>query len=63
MLSLFIDQRNYPDTLLLVKCGYKYRFFGEDAVNAAKVLSISARMVNKHYEDICHIKSTVFTES
>ena len=30
----------YPDTLLFVECGYKYRFFGEDAEIASKVLHI-----------------------
>lgn len=24
-------KEKYPDTLLFVECGYKYRFFGEDA--------------------------------
>lgn len=28
----FIElKEKYPDTLLFVECGYKYRFFGEDA--------------------------------
>lgn len=27
----------YPGVLLLVECGYRYRFFGEDALAAAKV--------------------------
>ena len=31
----------HPDALLFVECGYKYRFFGEDAEVAAKVLKIS----------------------
>ena len=30
----------HPDILLMVECGYKYRFFGEDAVTAAKLLHI-----------------------
>lgn len=30
----------YPDALLFVECGYKYRFFGEDAEIASKVLNI-----------------------
>ncbi|RPB27367.1 hypothetical protein L211DRAFT_819242 [Terfezia boudieri ATCC MYA-4762] len=30
----------YPDTLLVVEVGYKYRFFGEDARIASKELSI-----------------------
>ncbi|XP_056021939.1 DNA mismatch repair protein Msh3-like isoform X3 [Ostrea edulis] len=33
-------KERYPDTLLFVECGYKYRFFGEDAENAARVLKI-----------------------
>ncbi|XP_061172820.1 DNA mismatch repair protein Msh3-like [Saccostrea echinata] len=33
-------KEKYPDTLLFVECGYKYRFFGEDAENAAEVLKI-----------------------
>jgi hypothetical protein len=35
-------QSRYPDTLLMVECGYRYRFFGEDAVKAAKALDIIA---------------------
>jgi hypothetical protein len=31
---------NYPDCLLMVQCGYKFRFFGDDASTAAKVLNI-----------------------
>ena len=30
----------HPDTILLVECGYRYRFFGEDAEVAAKELKI-----------------------
>ena len=30
----------YPDAMLFVECGYKYRFFGEDAEIASKVLNI-----------------------
>lgn len=30
----------YPDAVLLVECGYKYRFFGEDAEIAGRVLKI-----------------------
>ena len=33
-------KRNQPDTLLIVEVGYKFRFFGEDARIAAKVLGI-----------------------
>lgn len=34
-------KQRYPDVLLAIECGYKYRFFGEDAEIAAKILSIS----------------------
>lgn len=34
----------YPDVLLMVEVGYKFRFFGEDAENAARVLGIYAHM-------------------
>ncbi|XP_057427626.1 DNA mismatch repair protein MSH3 isoform X2 [Lotus japonicus] len=34
----------HPDVLLMVEVGYKYRFFGEDAENAARVLGIYAHM-------------------
>nr|GEU75635.1 DNA mismatch repair protein MSH3 isoform X1 [Tanacetum cinerariifolium] len=34
----------HKDVLLMIEVGYKYRFFGEDAVNAAKVLGIYAHM-------------------
>jgi hypothetical protein len=30
----------HPDCMLMVQCGYRMRFFGDDAVNAAKVLKI-----------------------
>ncbi|XP_047941935.1 DNA mismatch repair protein MSH3 isoform X3 [Salvia hispanica] len=40
-----IDLKNkYPDVLLMIEVGYKYRFFGEDAENAARVLGIYAYM-------------------
>ncbi|KAG9441136.1 hypothetical protein H6P81_016990 [Aristolochia fimbriata] len=32
----------YPDVLLTIEVGYKYRFFGEDAETAARVLGIFA---------------------
>lgn len=32
----------HPDTLLMAECGYRMRFFGDDATVAAKVLSIFA---------------------
>ncbi|XP_052203955.1 DNA mismatch repair protein MSH3 isoform X2 [Diospyros lotus] len=34
----------YPDVLLMVEVGYKYRFFGKDAENAARVLGIYAHV-------------------
>nr|XP_016434374.1 PREDICTED: DNA mismatch repair protein MSH3-like [Nicotiana tabacum] len=34
----------YPDILLMIEVGYKYRFFGQDAENAARVLGIYAHM-------------------
>lgn len=38
-----MDLKNkYPDVLLMVEVGYKYRFFGEDAEIAARVLGIYA---------------------
>ncbi|KAI4351764.1 hypothetical protein L6164_006086 [Bauhinia variegata] len=37
-------KRKYPDVLLMVEVGYKYRFFGEDAEIAARVLAIYAHM-------------------
>ncbi|KAK2973087.1 hypothetical protein RJ640_023017 [Escallonia rubra] len=37
-------KENYPDVLLMVEVGYRYRFFGQDAENAARVLGIYAHM-------------------
>lgn len=37
-------KEQHPDTLLFVECGYKYRFFGEDAEIASKVLRIYCHM-------------------
>ncbi|CAM9530566.1 unnamed protein product, partial [Hapterophycus canaliculatus] len=37
-------KEKHPGVLLLVECGYRYRFFGEDALAAAKVLRIYAHM-------------------
>ncbi|XP_058084309.1 DNA mismatch repair protein MSH3 isoform X5 [Magnolia sinica] len=34
----------YPDVLLMVEVGYRYRFFGPDAETAAKVLGIQAHV-------------------
>ncbi|GFO14525.1 DNA mismatch repair protein msh3 [Plakobranchus ocellatus] len=41
-----------PDALLCIECGYKYRFFGEDAEIAAKVLKI-----------YCHLDHNFMTAS
>lgn len=35
-------KKKYPDVLLMIEVGYKYRFFGEDAEIAARVLGIYA---------------------
>lgn len=37
-------KKKYPDVLLMVEVGYRYRFFGEDAEIAARVLGIYAHM-------------------
>ncbi|KAL8543942.1 hypothetical protein ACS0TY_004478 [Phlomoides rotata] len=37
-------KHRYPDVLLMIEVGYKYRFFGEDAENAARALGIYAHM-------------------
>lgn len=34
----------YPDVLLMVEVGYRFRFFGQDAETAARVLGIYAHM-------------------
>ena len=39
-------QKNFPDTLLMVECGYRYRFFGSDAEKAGKILDIVAHPDN-----------------
>eukprot|EP01132_Coremiostelium_polycephalum_P006113 gene6113-7618_t len=38
-----------PDTLLMVECGYRYRFFGEDAEIANKVLNIYCYMAKNFF--------------
>ncbi|XP_062369550.1 DNA mismatch repair protein Msh3 [Cinclus cinclus] len=41
----FIEmKRKYKDTVLCVECGYKYRFFGQDAEIAAKELNICCHL-------------------
>ncbi|GAU15437.1 hypothetical protein TSUD_44740 [Trifolium subterraneum] len=37
----------YPDVLLMIEVGYKYRFFGEDAENAARVLGYKVGVVKQ----------------
>ncbi|KAK4431505.1 DNA mismatch repair protein MSH3 [Sesamum alatum] len=37
-------KERYPDVLLMIEVGYKYRFFGEDAESAARILGIYAHM-------------------
>uniref|UniRef100_A0A0A0L5V6 DNA mismatch repair protein n=1 Tax=Cucumis sativus TaxID=3659 RepID=A0A0A0L5V6_CUCSA len=37
-------KKRYPDVLLMVEVGYRYRFFGQDAVIAARVLGIYAHL-------------------
>lgn len=34
-------KRAHPDLLLMVECGYRFRFFGEDALEAAKVRAMA----------------------
>nr|XP_042896771.1 DNA mismatch repair protein Msh3 isoform X2 [Parasteatoda tepidariorum] len=34
-------KHNYPDAILLIECGYKYKFFDEDAEIASKILNIA----------------------
>lgn len=37
-------KERYPDSLLMVECGYRMRFFGEDAEKAAAILGVWAHM-------------------
>ncbi|XP_059693075.1 DNA mismatch repair protein Msh3 isoform X3 [Haemorhous mexicanus] len=49
----FIEmKKKYKDTVLCVECGYKYRFFGDDAEIAAKELNI-----------YCHLDHNFMTAS
>lgn len=43
-------KQKYPDTVLVVEVGYKYRFFGEDARIAANVLSIFCIPGKMHFD-------------
>ncbi|XP_013368469.1 PREDICTED: DNA mismatch repair protein Msh3 [Chinchilla lanigera] len=45
-------KRQHPDAVLCVECGYKYRFFGEDAEIAARELNI-----------YCHLDHSFMTAS
>ena len=40
---------NYPDAVLFIECGYKYRFFGEDAQIASRVLNIGCNLDHNFY--------------
>jgi DNA mismatch repair protein MSH3 len=41
----FVDIKSqYPDALLLIECGYKFRFFGDDADAAAEALNIVSHL-------------------
>ncbi|KAJ2725021.1 Mismatch repair protein msh3 [Coemansia sp. Benny D115] len=42
-------KKQHPDTLLAVEVGYKYRFFGEDARIASRVLGIMCTTANNFY--------------
>ncbi|KAJ2822579.1 Mismatch repair protein msh3, partial [Coemansia erecta] len=42
-------KRAHPDMLLAVEVGYKFRFFGEDARIASRVLGIMCTMANNFY--------------
>jgi DNA mismatch repair protein MSH3 len=44
-IEIYLDGIRYPDVVLLIEVGYKYRFFGGDAETAARVLGIFA-----HYD-------------
>ncbi|XP_076055515.1 DNA mismatch repair protein Msh3-like [Oratosquilla oratoria] len=42
--QVVLIKEQYPNALLFVECGYKYRFFGEDAEIAARELNIIAHL-------------------
>lgn len=42
-------KRGHPDTMLLIECGYRFRFFGEDALQASKILGIYAYIDHAFY--------------
>lgn len=51
-------KQQHKDALLAVECGYKYRFFGEDAeVRTGKLFPI-----NSAYSKICDICVCVSTD-
>lgn len=59
-------KQQYPDCLLMVECGYRTRFFGKDAANAAAVLGIYAHKERNYlvasvptYRTIVHCKRLV----
>lgn len=41
-LQVVTIRKQFPDCLLMVECGYRMRFFGDDALKAAKALGIYA---------------------
>ena len=41
-------KRQNPDVVLFVECGYRYKFFGPDAITASKVLGIMC-LTDKHF--------------
>ncbi len=41
-LQVIALRKQFPDCLLMVECGYRMRFFGDDALKAAKALGIYA---------------------
>ncbi|KAJ1661173.1 Mismatch repair protein msh3, partial [Coemansia sp. RSA 25] len=48
-LQVLEAKEQHPDVLLAVEVGYKYRFFGEDARIASRVLSIMCTHANNFY--------------
>eukprot|EP01119_Soliformovum_irregulare_P002658 TRINITY_DN1290_c0_g2_i1.p1 TRINITY_DN1290_c0_g2~~TRINITY_DN1290_c0_g2_i1.p1 ORF type:complete len:972 (-),score=331.02 TRINITY_DN1290_c0_g2_i1:43-2811(-) len=49
-LQFMAIKEKFPDTVLFVECGYKYKFFGDDAEIASKVLNIYANMKKNFME-------------
>ncbi|KAG7394560.1 Mismatch repair protein msh3 [Phytophthora boehmeriae] len=53
-------KRLHPDTLLLFECGYRMRFFAQDAENAAAVLGIRAQQHKAFLEASVPVHRTLF---